>query len=67
MASHHLARFGGHWSSASGNIKKFIFHMTSQNSVIEGSCNFMSGRTSLHVNTLPSLRTIGIMVAEVYF
>ena len=35
--SFHLAMFGGHCSSASGNIKYFICHVTSQNDVIEGS------------------------------
>ena len=35
---------GGHWSNASGGIKNLIFHVTSQNYMIEGSCNVMSGR-----------------------
>ena len=31
MESHHLPMFGEHWSSASGDIKYLIFHVTSQN------------------------------------
>ena len=53
------------WSIASRDIKYLICHMTSQNHVILGSSNFMSGRSSLHVTTLPSLVAIGIVVVEI--
>ena len=33
--------FGGHWSSASGDIKYLIYRVTLQNHVIEVSCNFV--------------------------
>ena len=62
MVSHHLAMFGDHWSSASGNIKYLIFHVTSQNHLIEGSCKFMNETSLLYVTTMPSLVTIGIVV-----
>ena len=58
---------GGHWLSTSGDIKYLICHVTSQNYVIEGSCNFMSASSSLYVTTLPNLVAIGIVVVEVYF
>ena len=38
---------GGHWLCGSGDMKYLIFHVTSQNHVIEGSCSFMS-RNSYH-------------------
>ena len=34
---HHLAMFGGHWFSASGDMKYLLCHITSHNHVIEGS------------------------------
>ena len=52
---HHLTMFGGHWSSASGDMKYLKFHITSPNDVIEGSSNFMSGSSSRNVTTLTSL------------
>ena len=43
MVSHHLAMFGGHWSSASGNMQYVNIQVTSQNHLTERSSNFMSG------------------------
>ena len=37
----HHALFGGHWSSASGDLRSLIFQLTSQDPLIEVSCNFM--------------------------
>ena len=34
--SHHLAMFCDHWSTANGDIKYLLCHMTSQKHVIEG-------------------------------
>ena len=59
--------FGGHLSSTSGDIKYLICHVTSQNHVFEGSCNFLSGSFSWYVTTLPSLVAIGIVVVEICF
>ena len=64
MVSHHLAMFCDHWSSASGNIKYLIFHVTSQNHLIEGSCKFMKETSLLYVTAMPSLVAIGIVVIE---
>ena len=63
--SHNLAMFGGHWSSASGDIEYLKCHVILQNDVIEGSSNFMSGSSSWYVTTLPSLVSIGILVVEI--
>ena len=41
--SHQLVMFGDHWSGATGDRKYLICHVNSQNKVIEGSCNIMSG------------------------
>ena len=39
----HLVMCDGFWSSSIGDMYFLICHMTAQNHVIEGSCNFMSG------------------------
>ena len=40
------------WSSEIGDLRSY---------------NFMSGRSSLHITTLPSLSTIGTVVVEICF
>ena len=65
--SNHLAMFGGHQSSANEYIKYLICHVTSQNHVIEGSCNFMSGSSLLYVTTRPSLLGVGSVVVKIWF
>ena len=47
MVSYHLAMFGGHWSSASGDIKYLTYHVTLQIRVIKGSSNVMIGSSSI--------------------
>ena len=64
---HHLAMFGGYWNSASGSAKYSICHMASQNHMIEGSRNFMSGNSSLCITTLLLLEVIGIVVVYICF
>ena len=41
---------GGHWSSASGDVKFLMCHMISQDHVIEGSCVVTGGREPLMVS-----------------
>ena len=65
MESHYIPMFGGHWANTSGDRKYLICHVTSQNQVIEGSSNFLSGSPSWYVTTLPSLVVIGIVVVEI--
>ena len=65
MVSHHLAMFGDHWSSTSGNIKYLIFQVTSQNYLIEGSYKFMNKTSLLYVTTMPSLVAMNIVVIEI--
>ena len=55
--------FGGH---SENDIKHFICHVILQNHVIEGSCNFMNGSSSMYVTILPSLLAIGIVVLEIF-
>ena len=43
MESHHFPMFGGYWSSVNGDIKYLLCYVTSQNHLIEGSCDFLSG------------------------
>ena len=59
--------FGGHWSSANGDIIKLICHMTSQNNIIEKSCDIISGRYSLYVNIHPNVVAISILVVNICF
>ena len=63
--SHHLAMFGGHWSSASEDIKFLICNMTLQDHMIQGSSNFMSVSSSWYIITLPDLMAIGIVVVDI--
>ena len=51
---------GGYWSCSIGDIKYLICHVTSQNHVIEGSFNFMSGNSSMYITSLSSLVVIDI-------
>ena len=57
--------FVGHWSSAVVDVVYLIFHMTSQDHVIEVSCNFLSESSSFCVPTLPSLVVIKIVLVEI--
>ena len=59
--------FGGYWNSASGSAKYAICHVSSQNYMIEGSRNFMSGNSSLYITTLLILEVIGIVVVYICF
>ena len=61
-----ISDIGGHWFSASGDIRHLICHVISQSHVIEGSCNLKSGRSSLHVTTMPGSLAIGIVVVEMF-
>ena len=64
--SYHFAIFGGCWSTASGNVKYYICHMTRKKHLIEGSCD-MSGSSSYYFTILASLVVIGIVVTELHF
>ena len=65
MVSHYLAMFCDHWFSASGNIRYLIFHVTSQNHLIERSSKFMNKTSLLYVTIMPSLVAIDIVVKEI--
>ena len=58
--------FGSHWSSASGNLKYLIYHVTLQVHAIEGSGGFLSGSSLYYVTNRRSLVVIGIMVVEMF-
>ena len=57
--------FGGYWNSASESTKYSICHVATQNHMIEGSRNFMSGNSSLYITTLLVLEVIGIVVVYI--
>ena len=66
LQSHYLPMLGDHQSGASGDMKYEICRVSSQNHVIEESCNYLSGCSSWYITTLPSLVAIGIVVVEIY-
>ena len=43
-----------------------ICHVTSQDHLIEGSCKFMGGSSSLYVTTLTSSEAIGSTIVEMF-
>ena len=59
----HLAYCGVDTSSAGGDMY-FICHVTQQDHSVEMSCVFMGESSSLHVTTLKSLVTIGILIVK---
>ena len=64
--SHHLAMFGGHWSSPSEDIK-FLIYIRPLKTAMEGSSNSMSENSSWYITTLPSLVAIGIATVDTCF
>ena len=64
--SHHLAMFGGHWSSPSEDIK-FLIYIRPLKTVMEGSSNSMSENSSWYITTLPSLVAIGIATVDTFY
>ena len=59
----HLAYCGVDTSSADGDVY-FICHVTQQDHSVEMSYIFMGESSSLHVTTLKSLVTIGILIVK---
>lgn len=55
------------WSSANGDIKYLICHVTSQNHVIEVSCSFSGGISSFSDSAEPSMVVLGIVVVQTCF
>ena len=53
------------WSTAIGDIKYLICHMTSQKHMTEGSSNVMSGSSSFYFTTSPSFVAMSIAVVEI--
>ena len=55
--------FGDHWRC--DNIIIFISYLTSHDSVLKRLCDFMGGRPSQQVATLPCLVVIGLEQVEI--
>ena len=49
MVKYHLSMLGGPGNVQVEIMKYLICHVTLANHMIEGSCNFMSGNSSLYV------------------
>ena len=63
--SYHLAIFGCNLSSRSEGITYSLYQVTSQDHLIEESCGFMFGTSSLYAITLLSLVAIDIVVVVI--
>ena len=61
----HPAKFGSHNHCHSGDITYLICHVTLQDNVIKGSCDYLE-RSSLCVTILPDLGVMGILVMEMF-
>ena len=65
MATHHLAKFNGDSPCGCRDIANLICHVTLQEHVIRGYCDFKRESSSLYVTTLPCLVAAVIVVVEV--
>ena len=61
----YLVKFGDHRPSGSRDITGLVFHVTLQDHVIRGPCDFMDRSSSLYIPTLLSLVTINIVVVDI--
>ena len=57
--------FSGHWSSVSGDITYLLYHVSSQDHVIEGTDHFTGGSSEQYVTNLPSILATGIVVVKI--
>ena len=58
--------FNGQRPCSSRDITYLICHVTLQDHVIKGSCDFMEGSSSLYVTTMLCLVAINIVVVEIF-
>ena len=65
MASHHLAQFSAHSSSAKVDITYSICHVTSSDHMTKGLCDFTDGSSQQYITNLAGLVTIGIAIWEI--
>ena len=54
LITHHFAKVDGYRACGSRDITYLIFHVTLQDHVIKGSCDFMEGSSSLYATTARS-------------
>ena len=60
-----LVKFGGNRSCGSRDIADLIFHMSLQNHVTKGHCDFMERGFSLYIPTLTCLVALNIVVVDI--
>ena len=65
IVSHHLAKSGSHRHCCSGDITDLKFHVTLQDSMIKGLCEFMEESTLLYIPKLPSSVDTAIVVVDI--
>ena len=59
--------FGGRSYCSSEDIMKLIGHVTLQDHVIKGPCDFMEGSSPLYIPKLQSLVAMRIVVVDIWF
>ena len=64
MGSHHLAKFGGHSDSGSGDMF-LIYHVILQDHVDQGPCDFLGRSAQRKVTTLAILVAIGTVIVAI--
>ena len=65
LLSHHLAKFGDHRPCCSRDITDLLFHVTLQDDVIKGLCEFMVGSSKLYIPTLLCLVATNIVAMDI--
>ena len=63
--SHHFATFSSHEPCGSSNAAAKIVYRTLEDLMIKGSGDFMEGKLSLYIPTLPILITIDIVLMDI--
>ena len=58
-------QFGCQRTCDSRDITDLIFHVTMQDRVIKGLCDFMEGDSSFYIYTLSSLVAIGVVLTDI--
>ena len=66
IVCNHSAMFGDRSNCDNGDIPYLTCHMTLQDYMIKGSCEFIKGNFFLHVTTILGLVLAGIAVVEMF-
>ena len=62
-----VSKFGGYRPYRRGDILFFIWHVTSSDHMLGGSCDIMGEFPSLQITILPSLVVAGVVKDEIFY